>query len=32
VTRFRDAGVDELVFDPTVPDIGEVDLLADAVR
>jgi alkanesulfonate monooxygenase SsuD/methylene tetrahydromethanopterin reductase-like flavin-dependent oxidoreductase (luciferase family) len=31
VSRFRDAGVDELVFDPTVPDIGEVDLLADAV-
>ena len=29
--RFEDAGVDELVLDPTVPDIAEVDLLADAV-
>jgi alkanesulfonate monooxygenase SsuD/methylene tetrahydromethanopterin reductase-like flavin-dependent oxidoreductase (luciferase family) len=32
VARFRDAGVDELVFDPTVADITEVDLLADVVR
>ncbi len=31
VKRFEDAGVDELVFDPTVPDLREVDLLADAV-
>jgi alkanesulfonate monooxygenase SsuD/methylene tetrahydromethanopterin reductase-like flavin-dependent oxidoreductase (luciferase family) len=29
--RFEDAGVDELVLDPTVPDVSEVDLLADAV-
>jgi alkanesulfonate monooxygenase SsuD/methylene tetrahydromethanopterin reductase-like flavin-dependent oxidoreductase (luciferase family) len=29
--RFEDAGVDELIFDPTVPDLQEVDLLADAV-
>jgi alkanesulfonate monooxygenase SsuD/methylene tetrahydromethanopterin reductase-like flavin-dependent oxidoreductase (luciferase family) len=31
VSRFEDAGVDELVLDPTVADIREVDLLADAV-
>jgi alkanesulfonate monooxygenase SsuD/methylene tetrahydromethanopterin reductase-like flavin-dependent oxidoreductase (luciferase family) len=30
--RFEDAGVDELILDPTVPDVREVDLLADAVR
>jgi hypothetical protein len=29
--RFEDAGVDELMFDPTVADLREVDLLADAV-
>jgi alkanesulfonate monooxygenase SsuD/methylene tetrahydromethanopterin reductase-like flavin-dependent oxidoreductase (luciferase family) len=29
--RFRDAGVDELIFDPSVADIAEVDRLADAV-
>jgi alkanesulfonate monooxygenase SsuD/methylene tetrahydromethanopterin reductase-like flavin-dependent oxidoreductase (luciferase family) len=31
VDRFEDAGVDELVLDPTVADLAEVDLLADAV-
>jgi probable F420-dependent oxidoreductase len=31
VGRFQDAGVDELILDPTVADLGEVDLLADAV-
>lgn len=31
VKRFEAAGVDELMFDPTVADLGEVDLLADAV-
>jgi alkanesulfonate monooxygenase SsuD/methylene tetrahydromethanopterin reductase-like flavin-dependent oxidoreductase (luciferase family) len=31
VKRFEDAGVDELILDPTVPDLREVDLLADAV-
>jgi alkanesulfonate monooxygenase SsuD/methylene tetrahydromethanopterin reductase-like flavin-dependent oxidoreductase (luciferase family) len=29
--RFEDAGVDELIFDPTVADIGQVDRLAEAV-
>ena len=29
--RFEDAGVDELMFDPTVAELREVDLLADAV-
>ena len=29
--RYRDAGVDELFLDPTVPDVAEVDLLADAL-
>jgi alkanesulfonate monooxygenase SsuD/methylene tetrahydromethanopterin reductase-like flavin-dependent oxidoreductase (luciferase family) len=28
---FQDAGVDELIFDPTVADLREVDLLAQAV-
>jgi alkanesulfonate monooxygenase SsuD/methylene tetrahydromethanopterin reductase-like flavin-dependent oxidoreductase (luciferase family) len=28
---FADAGLNELIFDPTVPDLGEVDRLADAV-
>jgi alkanesulfonate monooxygenase SsuD/methylene tetrahydromethanopterin reductase-like flavin-dependent oxidoreductase (luciferase family) len=31
VTRFQDAGVDELIFDPTVADLAQVDTLADAV-
>lgn len=31
VRAFQDAGVDELVLDPTVPDLAEVDRLADAV-
>jgi probable F420-dependent oxidoreductase len=31
VRGFEDAGVDELVLDPTVADLREVDLLADAV-
>lgn len=31
VESFRRAGVDELILDPTVPELSEVDLLADAV-
>lgn len=31
VEAFADVGVDELVLDPTVPDPGQVDLLADVV-
>jgi alkanesulfonate monooxygenase SsuD/methylene tetrahydromethanopterin reductase-like flavin-dependent oxidoreductase (luciferase family) len=31
VKRFEDIGVDELLLDPTVADVREVDLLADAV-
>jgi alkanesulfonate monooxygenase SsuD/methylene tetrahydromethanopterin reductase-like flavin-dependent oxidoreductase (luciferase family) len=31
VRAFEDAGITELVFDPTVPDLGEIDRLADAV-
>ena len=31
VKRFEDAGVDELIFDPTVADLREVNLLADAL-
>jgi alkanesulfonate monooxygenase SsuD/methylene tetrahydromethanopterin reductase-like flavin-dependent oxidoreductase (luciferase family) len=31
VQRFADAGVDELILDPTVADLREVDLLADTV-
>jgi alkanesulfonate monooxygenase SsuD/methylene tetrahydromethanopterin reductase-like flavin-dependent oxidoreductase (luciferase family) len=31
VGRFDDAGVDELILDPTVPDVDEVDRLADVV-
>lgn len=31
VSAFREAGADELVFDPTVADPDQVDLLADAV-
>jgi alkanesulfonate monooxygenase SsuD/methylene tetrahydromethanopterin reductase-like flavin-dependent oxidoreductase (luciferase family) len=29
---FRDLGVDELIFDPTVADLDQIDRLADAVR
>jgi hypothetical protein len=29
--RFDEAGVDELIFDPTVADLDQVDRLADAV-
>jgi alkanesulfonate monooxygenase SsuD/methylene tetrahydromethanopterin reductase-like flavin-dependent oxidoreductase (luciferase family) len=32
VRAFADAGFDELIFDPTVPDVEQVDLLAEAVR
>ena len=28
---FEDIGLDELIFDPSVPDLAEVDRLADAV-
>lgn len=31
VKAFEEAGLDELIFDPTVPDVAEVDRLADAV-
>jgi alkanesulfonate monooxygenase SsuD/methylene tetrahydromethanopterin reductase-like flavin-dependent oxidoreductase (luciferase family) len=31
VRRFEEAGVDELMFDPTVADLGQVDRLADVV-
>jgi alkanesulfonate monooxygenase SsuD/methylene tetrahydromethanopterin reductase-like flavin-dependent oxidoreductase (luciferase family) len=31
VARFEGAGVDELILDPTVPDVDEVDRLADVV-
>jgi alkanesulfonate monooxygenase SsuD/methylene tetrahydromethanopterin reductase-like flavin-dependent oxidoreductase (luciferase family) len=31
VAAFTDAGVDELIFDPTVADVAEVDRLADIV-
>jgi alkanesulfonate monooxygenase SsuD/methylene tetrahydromethanopterin reductase-like flavin-dependent oxidoreductase (luciferase family) len=31
VTRFDEAGVDEFILDPTIPDPAEIDLLADAV-
>ncbi len=31
VKQFEDIGVDEFIFDPTIPDLAEVDLLADAV-
>jgi alkanesulfonate monooxygenase SsuD/methylene tetrahydromethanopterin reductase-like flavin-dependent oxidoreductase (luciferase family) len=31
VKAFEEVGLDELIFDPTVPDLGEVDRLADAV-
>jgi alkanesulfonate monooxygenase SsuD/methylene tetrahydromethanopterin reductase-like flavin-dependent oxidoreductase (luciferase family) len=29
--RYEEAGVDEVIWDPTVPNIDQVDLLADAV-
>ena len=29
--QFEEAGVDEVVWDPTVPNVDQVDLLADAV-
>jgi len=31
VRKFEDAGVDEFILDPTIPDLAEVDLLADVV-
>jgi alkanesulfonate monooxygenase SsuD/methylene tetrahydromethanopterin reductase-like flavin-dependent oxidoreductase (luciferase family) len=31
VKAFEEVGLDELILDPTVPDLGEVDRLADAV-
>jgi len=31
VDAFRDLGADELIFTPSVPDVDQVDLLADAV-
>ena len=31
VKRFVDVGVDELIFDPTIADLAQVNLLADAV-
>jgi alkanesulfonate monooxygenase SsuD/methylene tetrahydromethanopterin reductase-like flavin-dependent oxidoreductase (luciferase family) len=31
VVRFEQAGIDELILDPTVADLGQVDLLADVV-
>ena len=31
VAAFADAGVDELILDPTVPDVSQVDLLAEVV-
>ena len=31
VKQFQDAGVDEFILDPTIPDPAEIDLLADAV-
>jgi alkanesulfonate monooxygenase SsuD/methylene tetrahydromethanopterin reductase-like flavin-dependent oxidoreductase (luciferase family) len=31
VRAFEDAGATEIVFDPTIPDVAEVDRLADAV-
>jgi alkanesulfonate monooxygenase SsuD/methylene tetrahydromethanopterin reductase-like flavin-dependent oxidoreductase (luciferase family) len=32
VKAFEEIGLDELIFDPTVPDLAEVDRLADIVR
>jgi len=31
IKEFEDAGLDELILDPTVPDLAEVNRLADAV-
>jgi alkanesulfonate monooxygenase SsuD/methylene tetrahydromethanopterin reductase-like flavin-dependent oxidoreductase (luciferase family) len=31
VKAFEEIGVDEVIFDPTVPDLGQIDLLAEAV-
>jgi hypothetical protein len=31
VRAFGEIGIDELIFDPTVPKLDQVDLLADAV-
>jgi hypothetical protein len=30
-SRFEEAGVDELIFDPTVADLEQVDRLADVL-
>jgi alkanesulfonate monooxygenase SsuD/methylene tetrahydromethanopterin reductase-like flavin-dependent oxidoreductase (luciferase family) len=31
ISKFEDAGVDEFILDPTIPDLRQVDLLADVV-
>jgi hypothetical protein len=31
VTRFEDIGVDELMFDPTISELEQVDRLADVL-
>jgi hypothetical protein len=31
IDSFREIGADELIFSPSVPDVDQVDLLADAV-
>ena len=31
VTSFEDLGVHELILDPTIPELGQIDLLADAL-
>lgn len=31
IKAYRDVGFDELILDPTVPDVGQVELLADAI-
>jgi hypothetical protein len=31
IAAYEAAGVDELILDPTVPDLDQVDLLADVV-
>jgi hypothetical protein len=30
IKRYAEAGIDELIFNPTVPDLSQVDRLADA--
>jgi len=30
IDAFREIGADELIFSPSVPDVDQVDLLADA--